>query len=191
MWRGTAGKQRPRWRRHRVPAASKNSTRCCGLSTTGVSRGHRRIRNACARNWEGRRPVPRERQAFRGVDKFLRACRIAPEAIGRVRHDCHAVAGLLIAPGLQTFEPFDQRSIFLSNVAFELIPFTISDLLQPPTRRPVDLLFPSHRVVVDHADVVPQMRAVGRDRQGQILFLARLSTSTDTPKEDNCARNKI
>jgi len=113
------------------------------------------------------------------------------EVIGRVRHDRHAVAGLLIAPGLQTFEPFDQRSIFLSNVAFELIPFTISDLLQPPTRRPVDLLFPSHRVVVDHADVVPQMRAVGRDRQGQILFLARLSTSTDTPKEDNCARNKI
>ena len=64
--------------RHAVEPAVEGSTyRFPGRpDATGFSRGNRRIRNACARNGEGRRPVMRQRQGFRGVDTFLRACRI-------------------------------------------------------------------------------------------------------------------
>ena len=56
----------------------------------------------------------------------------------------------------ETPDGLDQHGIFASNPTFELLPFPISDVLQPPTRRPIDRLFPPNHAVVVHADVVRQ-----------------------------------
>ena len=65
------------------------------------------------------------------------------EMIGRVRHNRHDFAPHSGVQGLRVLDRLDQSAVFASNTSFEFFPFLISNLLQPPTRRPVYMLFVS------------------------------------------------